>query len=59
MPTSEHWQIPWIVELIAREQPASVLDLGAGYGKYGVMTREYAVASRLDAVDANPPRYPV
>jgi hypothetical protein len=59
MPTSEHWQIPWIVDLIAREQPASVLDLGAGYGKYGVMAREYATPSRLDAVDANPPRYPV
>ena len=59
MPTSEHWQIPWIVDLIAREQPESVLDLGAGYGKYGVMTREYATPSRLDAVDANPPRYPV
>jgi len=59
MPTSEHWQIPWIVDLIAREQPASVLDLGAGYGKYGVMTREYAAPSCLDAVDANPPRYPV
>jgi hypothetical protein len=59
MPTSEHWQIPWIVDVIAREQPASVLDLGAGYGKYGVLTREYAAPSRLDAVDANPPRYPV
>ena len=59
MPTSEHWQIPWIVDLIVRQQPANVLDLGAGYGKYGVLTREYAAPSRLDAVDANPPRYPV
>ena len=59
MPTSEYLQIPWIVDLIAREQPASVLDLGAGFGKYGVLTREYADPQRLDAVDANPPRYPV
>jgi len=59
MPTSEYLQIPWIVELIARERPASVLDLGAGFGKYGVLTREYAGPRRLDAVDANPPRYPV
>ncbi len=59
MPTSEYLQIPWIVDLIARERPASVLDLGAGYGKYGVLTREYASPQRLDAVDANPPRYPV
>ena len=59
MPTSEQWQIPWIVDLLVREAPRSVLDAGAGYGKYGVMVREYTSASRLDAVDANPPRYPV
>ena len=59
MPTSEHWQIPWIVDLIAAAAPASVLDVGAGFGKYGVLTREYAPVNRLDAVDANPPRYPV
>lgn len=59
VPTSKHWQIPWIVEIITREQPSSVLDLGAGYGKYGVLVREYTAPSRLDAVDVNPPRYPV
>ncbi len=59
MPTSEHWQIPWVVELIARERPASVLDVGAGWGKYGVLAREYASPERVDAVDANEPRYPV
>ncbi len=59
MPTSEHWQIPWVVDLIARAQPASVLDVGAGWGKYGVLTREYAAPQRVDAVDVNPPRYPV
>ncbi len=55
MPTSEQWQIPWIVDLLVREAPRSVLDAGAGYGKYGVMVREYTNAARLDAVDANPP----
>jgi len=59
MPTSEHWQIPWIVDLIAREQPASVLDVGAGWGKYGVLTREVASPQRVDALDVNTPRYPV
>jgi hypothetical protein len=36
-----------------------VLDVGAGYGKYGVLAREYADLHRLDAVDVSPPRYPV
>ena len=59
MPTSEHWQIPRIVEMLVRERPRSVLDVGAGYGKYGVLVREYCDPRRVDAVDANPPRYPV
>ena len=59
MPTSEHWQIPWIVDLIHRESPATVLDVGAGYGKFGVLVREYSKAVRVDAVDVNPPHYPV
>ncbi|MGH7742275.1 MAG: class I SAM-dependent methyltransferase [Candidatus Eiseniibacteriota bacterium] len=59
MPTSEHWQIPHIVELIARLKPESVLDVGAGYGKYGVLAREYGGSSRVDALDITAPRYPV
>jgi SAM-dependent methyltransferase len=59
MPTSEHWQIPRVVDAIIRERPHSVLDVGAGYGKYGVLAREYASPERVDAVDANPPRYAV
>ncbi len=59
MPTSEHQQIPYVVDAIVREQPASVLDVGCGWGKYGVLTREYTQATRVDAIDVNPPRYPV
>jgi len=59
MPTSEHWQIPRIVDLLIAEQPASVIDVCSGYGKYGVMVREYTDAKRLDAADAFPPRYAV
>jgi SAM-dependent methyltransferase len=59
MPTSEHWQIPRVVDAIVRERPGSVLDVGCGYGKYGVLTREYTSATRVDAIDVNPPRYPV
>ena len=59
MPTSEHWQIPRVVDAMIRERPQTLLDLGAGYGKYGVLAREYTSVTRLDAVDANPPRYAV
>jgi hypothetical protein len=59
MPTSEHWQIPRVVDAMLRVAPRTVLDVGAGYGKYGVLAREYARPERVDAVDANPPRYPV
>ncbi|MBI1799327.1 MAG: class I SAM-dependent methyltransferase [Candidatus Eisenbacteria bacterium] len=59
MPTSEHWQIPRIVDVIVRERPRRVLDVGAGYGKFGILAREYSEVERVDALDANPPRYPV
>jgi hypothetical protein len=59
MPTSEHWQIPRIVDVIVRERPQTVLDVGAGFGKYGLLAREYSAARRIDAIDANPPRFPV
>lgn len=59
MPTSEHWQIPHVVELIARVRPERVLDVGAGYGKYGVLAREYGGAERVDAADAVAPSFPV
>jgi SAM-dependent methyltransferase len=59
MPTSEHWQIPRVVDVLVRERPQSVLDVGAGYGKYGLLAREYGGAERVDAVDAVAPRFPV
>jgi len=59
MPTSEHWQIPRICDVLVRVQPRSVLDVGAGYGKFGLLAREYGNATRVDAIDANPPRFAV
>jgi SAM-dependent methyltransferase len=59
MPTSEHWQIPRVVDVLVRERPQTVLDVGAGYGKYGLLAREYGGATRVDAVDAVAPRFPV
>ena len=57
MPTSQHWQIPHVLQVIADEQPTTVLDVGAGYGKFGCLAREYASPSRVDAVDVTPPRF--
>ena len=54
MPSSRPEAIPAVVSLIRRMDPASILDVGAGFGKWGVLFREYTdiVKSELD-----PPRY--
>src|SRR5882672_9035555 len=59
MPTSEHWQIPRVCDVLVAEKPAAVLDVGAGYGKYGLLAREFGEARRVDAIDAIPPRFDV
>ncbi len=59
MPTSEHWQIPRVCDVLVVEKPATVLDVGAGYGKYGLLAREFGEARRVDAIDARPPRFDV
>ena len=41
MPTSYLHQLTDIVELIVFTNPQSVLDVGVGFGKYGVLCREY------------------
>lgn len=41
MPTSNLHLISDIVELIVTANPRSVLDVGVGFGKYGVLAREY------------------
>lgn len=41
MPSSEPWRIAHIAEFIYRMQPASVLDIGTGFGKWGALAREY------------------
>ena len=56
MPTSEHWQIPYVVDVIAAERPTTLLDVGAGFGKYGCLAREYADPRRVDAADAHAPK---
>lgn len=58
MGTSERWQIPHVLDVLVAEQPKTVLDVGAGWGKYGVLTREYTPAVRVDGLDVGPPRHP-
>ncbi len=41
MPTSDFHNISSVVALIYQLQPSSVLDIGCGFGKYGVLIREY------------------
>lgn len=41
MPTGYHGIIPDVVELLRKEQPKKVLEIGAGFGKWGVLLREY------------------
>jgi 2-polyprenyl-3-methyl-5-hydroxy-6-metoxy-1,4-benzoquinol methylase len=41
MPTSDFHSINAILALITQLNPNSVLDIGCGFGKYGVLLREY------------------
>lgn len=41
MPTSHYTQIPAIIEAIIETKPESVLEVGIGCGKWGILTREY------------------
>lgn len=40
MPTSYHHAIPHVLSMVLVENPDSVLDLGVGFGKYGMLCRE-------------------
>src|SRR5919109_1202957 len=41
MPSSQHYHISKIMDIIIHVNPMSVLDIGTGFGKYGVLCREY------------------
>ena len=57
MPTSWPSQISPIVNVILAASPRSVLDVGCGYGKYGVLCREYLdVMAGARAGDPHPLR---
>jgi hypothetical protein len=41
MGTSDAANIPFVVSELQRLQPQSILDVGMGFGKWGVLAREY------------------
>lgn len=41
MPSSQYYHISKIMEMIISLNPKSVLDIGSGFGKFGVLCREY------------------
>lgn len=52
MPSSFVDSVPPIVQLMIDEDPQSICDVGPGWGKYGLMAREYLPdLERIDAVE--------
>jgi 2-polyprenyl-3-methyl-5-hydroxy-6-metoxy-1,4-benzoquinol methylase len=41
MPTSNPYPIGWIIEKVIEWNPKTILDVGCGFGKFGVLFREY------------------
>ena len=54
MPSSRAIHVPAILNLVRRLQPESVLDVGTGFGKWGVLFREY---TDIIASENEPDRY--
>ena len=50
MPSSRYDIIPFVLDRVVEMKPKSILDIGIGYGKWGVLFREY-----LDIWDVNEP----
>lgn len=55
MPTSFKEVFPVIAGILEERQPARVLDMGIGYGKYGLAAREYANPIVVNGVEAYEP----
>src|SRR5438094_354805 len=41
MPSSHYFQLDQLTELIVKTNPFRLLDVGIGFGKYGLLAREY------------------
>jgi len=54
MPSSRPESIPPVVSLVRQIRPASILDIGVGFGKWGLLFREY---TDILSSEAEPSRY--
>lgn len=60
MPSSFVDSFPPIIKMLIDLQPTKVIDVGPGYGKYGLACREYLPnLQRLDCVEVPQGRYPI
>ncbi len=48
MPSSRFETIPLVLDFVTRMQPKSILDLGIGTGKFGMLFREYLDVWKVD-----------
>lgn len=51
MPTSDHRQISTVLDVVLKREPGAILDIGAGYGKYGNLLREYLPDATIVGVE--------
>ncbi len=49
--TSNPLQVSFVLDVILQLKPDSVLDIGCGSGKYGVLMREYLPKARIDGIE--------
>lgn len=60
MPSSYIDSVPPIVKLLVDISPGAVIDVGPGWGKYGLACREYLLSLQdLWAVEVTPGRLPI
>lgn len=48
MPSSRYQIIPLVLDVVTALQPKSILDIGVGFGKWGVLFREYLDVWKTD-----------
>lgn len=41
MPQGDVYNIPWVIKLLSKIDPSSILDIGIGNGSYGFLIRQY------------------